>query len=135
MLSLVPSDKRDRIMAFLSSEHEGKMKSIERVMFTISSLPEILPREAVAIVFRELGEETMVQLLASLREGGSEVSDYLLGNISSRLADQYRLQLEDVGKISAEKGEKLQRQFLMSLMTLKREGAIKVGKPEEDEAE
>ncbi|WP_300420844.1 FliG C-terminal domain-containing protein [uncultured Hyphomonas sp.] len=136
MLSLVPSDKRDRIMAFLSSEHEGKMKSIERVMFTISSLPEILPREAVAIVFRELGEETMVQLLASLREGGSEVSDYLLSNISSRLADQYRLQLEDVGKISAEKGEKLQRQFLMSLMTLKREGAIKVGKPEEeDEAE
>lgn len=133
MLSLVPSDKRDRILAFLNSEHESKLKSIERVMFTIGSLPEILPREAVAVVFRELGDEAMTQLLASLREGGAEVSDYLLSNISSRLADQYRLQLEDVPQVSAEKAEKIQRQFLMSLMTLKREGAIKVGKPEEDE--
>lgn len=132
MLSLVPSDKRDRILSFLNTKHETKLKSIERVMFTIGSLPDILPREAVAVVFRELGEDTMTQLLASLREGGAEVSDYLLGNISSRLADQYRIQLEDVASMSAEKAEKTQRQFLMALMALKREGTIKVGKPEEE---
>ena len=132
MLSLVPSDRRDRILAFLSSTHESKLKSIERVMFTIDSLPEILPREVVSVVFRELGDESMTRLLASLRTSGGEVTDYLLSNISSRLADQYRLQLEDVPEMSPEKVEKVQREFLLSLMSLKRDGTIKIGKPEED---
>ncbi|KCZ51034.1 hypothetical protein HY29_06690 [Hyphomonas beringensis] len=134
ILSLIPGDKRDRVIAFLNSAHESKMRSIERVMFTIDSLPEILPRNVVPVVFRELGEETMTQLLASLRNGGSAISDYLLGNISSRLADQYRLQVEDIAQMSADKAEKVQRQFLMSLMTLKRQGGISIGKVDDAEA-
>ena len=42
------------------------------------------------------------------------------------------MQVEDVAEMSAEKAEKVQREFLMSLMTLKRQGVIKVGKPEEE---
>ncbi|KCZ52209.1 FliG C-terminal domain-containing protein [Hyphomonas pacifica] len=134
ILSLIPGDKRDRVIAFLNNEHESKMRSIERVMFTIDSLPEILPRSIVPVVFRELGEDSMTQLLASLRNGGAGVSEYLLGNISSRLADQYRLQMEDIAQMSAEKAEKVQRQFLMSLMMLKRQGGISIGKTDEAEA-
>jgi flagellar motor switch protein FliG len=132
MLSLVPSERRDRILSFLNTSHESKLKSIEKVMFTIDSLPEIMAREMVPIVFRELGEDVMIRLLASLQGRNAEISDYLLSNISSRLADQYRLQLEDEAEMTVEKAEKVQREFLMSLMSMKRDGTIKIGKPEED---
>ena len=124
MLSLVPSDKRDRMLAFLKSQYEGKFSSIERQMFTIESLPDILPRNAVPVVFRELDEMTIVRLLATLTGDSAPVQEYLLGNISSRLADQYRDQLGDVFIGSPEQAEAIQREFFTALMAMKRQGTI-----------
>jgi flagellar motor switch protein FliG len=128
LLSLVPADRRERMMAFLKSQYEGKLESIERQMFTIESLADILPRNAVSVVFRELDEQTMVQLLATLKGDSASVQEYLLGNISSRLADTYRDQLGDVKPTSPEEAETIQREFLTSLMGLKRRGLIELGK-------
>lgn len=130
LLSLIPSSKRDRLMAFLKTEHEGKLQSIERVIFTIDGLPGMLPRNSVPVVFRELGEDTMLKLLASLQGNGAAVSEYLLGNISSRLADQYRDQLKDAKVPGPEAAEVTQREFLTALMGLKRRGQITLEKPE-----
>ncbi|WP_158085542.1 FliG C-terminal domain-containing protein [Henriciella aquimarina] len=129
LLSLIPSDKRDRLIAFLKSEHQGKMDSIERVIFTIEGLADMLPRNSVPVVFRELGEDTMIKLLASLSGPSASVQEYLLGNISSRLADQYREQLNDVKAPGPEAAETTQREFLTALMSLKRRGLITLEKP------
>lgn len=129
LLSLVPSDRRERMMAFLKTEHEGKLESIEKVIFTIDGLSEMLPRASVPVVFRELGETVMVRLLATLKGSSASVQEYLLGNISSRLADTYRDQLGDVKAVSSEEAEAIQREFLTSLMGLKRRGMITLEKP------
>ncbi|WP_300394459.1 FliG C-terminal domain-containing protein [Henriciella sp.] len=129
LLSLVPSDRRERMMAFLKSEHESKLESIEKVIFTIEGLAEMLPRSAVPVVFRELGEDTMVRLLSTLKGSTASVQEYLLGNISSRLADQYRDQLKDAKAVTPEETETIQREFLTALMSLKRRGLITLEKP------
>ena len=128
LLSLVPAGKRDRLMTFLKSEHGGKLESIERQIFTIDSLPEILPRSGVPTVFRELDETTLVTFLATLKGDTAKVQEYLLGNISSRLADQFRDLLGDVKPVSPEQAEAIQRDFLMAIMTLKRDGVIALQK-------
>ena len=137
LLSLIPSDKRERLVAFLNESHETKMKSIEKVLFTIEGLPEMLPRQSVPVVFRELGEDTMNKVLVSLKGGAESVSEYLLGNISSRLADQYRTDVADASPLSPEAAETEQRQFLTALMSLKRRGLIvmeKAAQPEQAKA-
>ena len=137
LLSLIPSDKRDRLIAFLNEAHESKMRSIEKVLFTIEGLPEMLPRQSVPVVFKELGEDTMNKVLVSLKGGAESVSEYLLGNISSRLADQYRTDVAGASPLSAEAAESEQRQFLTALMSLKRRGLIimeKAPKPEQAKA-
>ena len=128
LLSLVPGDRRERMMSFLKTSHEGKLESIERQMFTIESLPDILPRNAVSVVFREQDEKNLVQLLATLTGGSAKVQEYLLGNISSRLADSYRDQIGDVKIASPVEAEAIQREFLTSLMNLKRRGVIALQK-------
>ncbi|WP_084420375.1 FliG C-terminal domain-containing protein [Henriciella litoralis] len=124
MLSLIPSDRRERVLSYLKSEHETKLESIEKVLFTIEGLPDMLARSSVPVVFRELGETKMVPLLSTLHGPSSAVSDYLLGNISSRLADQFRDQLNDPNRKPVEDEEATQREFLTSLMALKRRGLI-----------
>ncbi|WP_018148357.1 FliG C-terminal domain-containing protein [Henriciella marina] len=124
LLSLLPNHQRARIMSFIRTEYEDKFESIEKVMFTIEGLPEILPRQSVPVVFRELGEETLVPVLSTLTGSAQRVQDYLLENISSRLAIQYRDGLDDPNRKPVEDAEATQRSFLTTLMSMKRQGLI-----------
>ncbi len=130
LLSLIPVAKRDSLVKFLHSEHEGKLQSIQNAIFTIEGLPELLPRNAVPVVFRELETATMITLLSSLGEAHAPVAEFLLSNISSRLADQIREDLNDLKAPSPEEAETLQRDFLSALMGMKRREMITLEKPE-----
>ncbi len=129
MLSLISSTKRDRLLAFLKIEHENKLEGIEKVLFTIEGLPDMLPRNGVPVVFRELGEDTMIPLLSTLTGNLQPVQDYLLSNISSRLADQYRDQLNDPDRKPVTDVDAVQRGLLTALMSLKRRGLVVMEKP------
>jgi len=124
VLSLIPDSKRDSLVSFLRSEHEAKLEIIQKGLFTIEALPDILARNSVPVVFKEIDPAVLTKLLASLRENYSAVSDYLLGNISSRLADSMREEMKDVPNVPREVADEIQRQFLTALMGLKRRGLI-----------
>ena len=124
LLSLIPADKRDKLVKFLETEHEGKLHDIQKSLFTIEGLPDALPRNAIPVLFRELKDGEDVKLIASLRSENNEVAEFLLGNISSRQATQIREDLDRVGKLSDEEVEDIQRNLLLKLMALKRDGVI-----------
>lgn len=128
LLSLLPNHTRARIMSFIRTEHEDKFESIEKVMFTIEGLPEILARQSVPVVFKELGEDVLVPVLATLTGPAQRVQDYLLENISSRLAVQYRDALSNPNRPPVEDPEATQRTFLTTLMSMKRRGLITLEK-------
>jgi len=124
MLSLMPSEKRDPLVKFLENDHASKINEIQGALFTIDSLPDTLPRSAIPVVFREMDMGETVNLLSTLQGPLAPVSDFLLGNISSRLADQIKDKLSDHQALSPEDAEIAQRTFLMRIMTLKRSGEI-----------
>lgn len=132
LLSLIPAEKRDSLVKFLESTHQDKLKLIQQSMFTMEALPTILPITAVPVAFREMDEETTIKLLVSLKGNYSAVSEFLLGNISARLADKLRDELNDAKDLSPAQAEAVQRDFLSSLMSLKRRGLIELVKPEEE---
>lgn len=129
LLSLLPTGKRNSLVDFLKTEHEGKLEGIQQSMFTIEGLPELLPRAAVPVVFREIEGPEMIKVLASLAGAQQAVSDYLLGNISSRMADQIRDDLSDAEAPTAEEIDGIHRDFLSKLMSLKRRGLVSLEKP------
>ena len=124
MLSLIPSEKREPLVQFLESDYASALSEIQGALFTIDSLPEILPRSAVPVVFRGMDMGEMVDLFATLQGVQSEVFDFLIGNISSRLADQLKDKLSDHPALSPEDVDISQRNFLMRIMDLKRNGEI-----------
>jgi flagellar motor switch protein FliG len=129
VLSLIPDQKRDSLVSFLKAQHETKLPIIQKGLFTIESLPEILPRNAVPVVMREVDNAVLVKLLKSLGEGSSPVTEYLLSNISSRLAEQMREEVKAAPALSQEQTEAVQREFLTLLMDMKRRGLITIVRP------
>lgn len=128
LLSLLPAARRDRLMSFLKIEHEDKFHSLEKLMFTIDNLADMMPRQSVPVVFKELGEAKMLPFLSTLTGPLESLKEYLLSNISSRLASQYNDTLADPEFPAVEDVETEQRAFLTSLMALKRRGLITIEK-------
>ncbi|MGH1422072.1 MAG: FliG C-terminal domain-containing protein [Hyphomonas sp.] len=126
ILSLIPTDKRNSLVAFLRSNHEAKLESIEKALFTLDALPDLLPRNAVSVVFREYGTPQMTELLATFSGELEVVSEYFLTNISSRLSDQIREEVPSVPAMEPDEAEGVQRKFLLALMTMKRKGVIEM---------
>lgn len=135
LLSLIPTDKRNTLVTFLTDRHKDKLGGIQKSLFTFESLPTLLPKNVIPVIFRELDEEATITLLASLRADYPEISEFFLSNISSRLADKLRDELGDVRDPPPAKVENAQREFLSLLMQLKRLGKIELNSPEVGDAE
>jgi len=135
LLSLLPTEKRDTLVKFLETSHEDKLQGIQKSLFTIEGLPDMLPKNGVPVVFRELDEPTSIKLLSSLQGTFPEVAEFLLGNISSRLADKLREELAEAKAVPPDQSELVQREFLSMLMTMKRSGKITLETPASAAAE
>jgi flagellar motor switch protein FliG len=124
MLSLLPEARRDTLVDFLAVGHAAQLDIIRQGLLTIAAVPVILPRPSVPVVLRELEGEAAIRLLASLRGAHEAVSEFLLANVSSRMAEQFREDLKTFAALPAAEAEATQTAFLQLLMTLKRKGTI-----------
>lgn len=124
ILSLLPGDKREDLVSFLRERHAERLAAVERSLLTLEDIPKRLKREHVPMVFRELGNERMTQILAAIQESHPEASNHLLANISSRLADQLRATIADLPRPGGDQRDQLQRELVAGLMGLKRRGVI-----------
>lgn len=129
MLSLIPNEKRENLLGVLQTKYESKMPIIQRGLFTIVSLPDILPRVAVPVVMKEVDPDLMMKVLTTFKNDYPAVLEYILGNISSRMADQIREDLKGAPSIPDAEAETLHRDFLTQLMDMRRKGLITITKP------
>jgi flagellar motor switch protein FliG len=127
MLSLIPAGKRNELVDFLKENHQTKLDGIQKSLFTMEALPDMLPRNAVPAIFREMDTPSITRLMKSLEPDQTAVIEFILANISSRLANQVREDMAAMQSVSGVEAETLQRDFLSLLMRLKRSGAIEMG--------
>jgi len=70
-----------------------------------------------------------MKVLTTFKNDYPAVLEYILGNISSRMADQIREDLKRAPSISDAEAEDLHRDFLTQLMDMRRKGLITITKP------
>lgn len=134
MLSLVPNERRKSLMGFLQESHAEKVDPIQRGMFAIEDLPKILNRNQIPVLFKSLEQAFLMDVLCCLQAQYAEVAEYFLSNISNRMADQFRSELERLPAPSAMAAEQIEKDFLTKMMELKRDGVIEVVRVQEEEA-
>lgn len=134
MLSLVPNERRKSLMGFLEQSHAEKVDPIQRGMFAIEDLPKILNRNQIPILFKALDQAFLMEVLCCLQAQYAEVAEYFLSNISNRMADQFRSELERLPAPDQAAAEQIEKTFLTKMMELKRDEIIVVERIKEEAA-
>lgn len=135
MLSLMPNERRSSLMTYVQQSHAGKAEPIQKGMFEISDIPVMLNRNHVPVLFKEIEQLTMLNVLSCLQAEYPDVAKYFLSNISNRMADQLKGELERMKAPGQQASEEIQKEFLMQMMAFKRDGLIDLVRPEPAEAE
>lgn len=125
LLNRMVSRRRDTILTRLGNEvEEATVTEIMSRVLTFSSLEDRLPRNAIPTLLREIDEKTLLRALKSAQVNATPVVEYLLANISQRLAVQYREKLDALEPLDEDAGEKAQSAFICELLALAEDGRI-----------
>ena len=130
MLSLMPNDRRSSLMSYVEQSHAGKVEPIQKGMFEISDIPVMLSRNHVPVLFKEMDQMVILNVLNCLQNEYPDVAKYFLSNISNRMADQMKGDLEQMKAPGPQESEEIQKEFLMQMMAFKREGLSSLESPE-----
>ena len=120
------SAEMQRLLAFARLENASPAleREIRRIMFTYEDIPtRIAPRD-VGLVIKSMDEATLMKAIKHGDAAAPGVSEFLLGNITQRLADRIRGDINDMAAISKKAGETAQADLIAAITKLAEAGSL-----------
>lgn len=105
ILNFSPSSMRDSVLAGLDDDDAGFAGEVRKTIFTWAHIPHRIDSRDIPRITREVDNAVLLKALAGARGDARETVEFLLGGISSRLAESMREEMEALGKVSAKDAE------------------------------
>jgi len=134
ILNVAAALTREDVLQGLEAEDAGFAAEVRRAIFTFVHIPARLsPRDAPKIT-RLVEQPVLVRALAFAqgKPGLEEAGEFLLANISQRLAQGLREEMAEQGKIKDKEGEDAMGAIIAAIRTLEASGELALIQPEED---
>ena len=134
ILNVSPSITRDDVLQGLEAEDAAFAAEVRKAIFTFVHIPSRLsPRDAPKIT-RLVEQPQLVTALAGAqgKPGLEEAAEFLLVNISQRLAQGLREEMTGRGKIKDRDAEDAMTAIICAIRTLEASGEITLIQPEDD---
>lgn len=136
ILNQSPAATRDDLLNGLDAADADFAADVRRAIFTFAHIPDrIGPRDAAKVV-RAADPQDMRRALGAALDGPDKAAgEFLLANISGRLADALREEVEEAGPVRPADGEAAMTRIVGAIRTLVEQGEIELISPEADAAE
>lgn len=126
ILDAMSSSVRDGLIEHLQTTDEGLAAAIRKALLTFDGLPTRLTEVAVAALVRTVDRDRLLCALKHGQTGGSPTVEFLLANMSKRMADQLREELTELAAPTPADGEGAQRAIVATIKALDKSGEIKL---------
>ena len=134
ILNYSPSATRDDVLTGLDEADEEFARLVRKAIFTFVHIPDRLDAVDIPKITREVEQPTLVTALKSASDGDlAEVAEFILENMSKRMADAIREEMEELGKVKPKDGEDAMTEVVNAIRTLEAGGEITLIVPDEDE--
>ncbi|MEL6978866.1 MAG: FliG C-terminal domain-containing protein, partial [Pseudomonadota bacterium] len=133
IFNFLGSDKRGELMSGLEAKAPDLALAVQRKMFTFNDIPARVDRASVSMIVREVDNELLIKALVFAQKNSVDSMEYILGNISRRLGDQIREQMETASMPNSREGEDSQFQVVSVIRKMADRGVIELRMPEEDD--
>ncbi|WP_245848344.1 flagellar motor switch protein FliG [Actibacterium ureilyticum] len=135
ILNLSPSATRDSVLAGLEDDDAGFAAGVRKAIFTFDDIPARLPERQVPSVTRAVAQDVLVTALAGAAGVADAAADFILSNMSQRMADQLREEMEERGKVKLAQAEEAMAEIVQAIRSLESSGEVTLIQPDEAEAE
>lgn len=134
ILNFSTAATRDDVLNGLDETDKDFAEEVRKAIFTFVNIPSrIAPRDIPKVV-RELdGAQLLTALAAATDEAGQAAAEYILGNMSKRMAEQLREEIKDAGKIKAKDGEAAMTGIVATIREMETAGELLLLAGDEDE--
>jgi flagellar motor switch protein FliG len=134
ILNVSPALTREDVLQGLEAEDAGFAAEVRRAIFTFIHIPSRLsPRDAPKIT-RLVEQAQLVTAFAGAqgKPGLEDAAEFLLANISQRLAQGLREEMAARGKVKEKDAEEAMTAIITAIRTLEASGEITLIQPEEE---
>lgn len=126
IMNFAPGDVRQSVMDFLERETPDLADNVKRTMFTFTDIPKRIEKRDITAIVRAVDRETLLKALSGAEQDAPETHAFILGSISSRVAEQVREDLAEFGKVKVREAEDAQTAILKAIKDLQRSGELKM---------
>ncbi len=125
---------RDDVLSGLEESDETLASEVRKAIFTFGNIPaRILPRDMPRIL-REVDQALLVTAMAGAEAAGFAASrDFILENMSGRMADALREDIAAAGKVKPAQTEEGMSAVIAAIRMMEERGDLTFAEPEEED--
>ncbi|MEE2859925.1 MAG: FliG C-terminal domain-containing protein [Pseudomonadota bacterium] len=133
ILNFATADLRDEVLGALDERDVDFADGVRRAIFIFAHIPDrIEPRDVPRIV-RELDQPVLVRALSGTAEADVAAADFILSNLSQRMADGLREEREALGKLRPKDVDEAMTEVVSAIRRLEETGQLTLRLPQDDE--
>ena len=129
ILNAATRKTRDSMLEALDERDARFAEAVRRTIFTFDHIPARVDSGDVAAIMRAVDGETLNLALATALEQFPMAADFILDNISKRMAETLREEAVALGSVPEEEGEAAMTAVISAIRELEANGDIKLGEP------
>jgi flagellar motor switch protein FliG len=131
ILNAAASATRDKVLEGLDAQDSDFAGLVRKAIFSFDHIPKRLEPKDVPRIMRQVDADTTVTALAAAMEAAPVAVEFLLENMSKRLAEQLRDDAEARGTVRGAEGEAAMAAVVAAIRDLADAGEIRLIEPEE----
>ena len=137
ILNAAPANTRDSLLRDLESDEPEFAESVRKNIFTFAHIPARIARRDVPRILREVPQDDLITALtaalAAAESPDAKSAEFLLENMSQRLAASLRDEIAARGKVRASDAETAQTVVTGAIRSLLEDGEITMKAEDEEE--
>jgi len=135
ILTLAPGATREALLDEIERDDSTLAEAVRRRILTFADLPDRLEPREVPRALRTVEPAVLVTALLHGRVNAPATADFLLQNMSKRLAEQTRAEMAEQPPVAPRAGEAAQIELVTAIRMLSEAGEISLVSPDEDGAD
>lgn len=136
LLNAASPDRRDEVLAALTEADQAFATLVRSLIFTFADIATRIAPPDVAKITRDVPQEELVTALAYATKTEPDSAEFLLSNLSQRMAGALREEMEEAGEVPKKAGETAMGLITNAIRKLSDAGEVTIlAPPSEDTPE
>lgn len=132
ILNVTSAAVREAVLEGLMSDDADFADRVRKAIFTFAHIPKRLAVRDVSKILRVVDQPTLVTALAAATGTLAPVADFLFSNMSQRMAQLLREEMETLGKVREKEGAAAQNAIVDGIRSLEESGEIRLLQEDDD---